>query len=386
MGSPFLAGWARRWQRYGTGAWAVVAKRDGGGQRSQVTPTTVFTVCASVLAVVVLVTFMAKTRVALTLTGIATILALALEHGVARLERGRLPRLAAIALVMTTLLVIVAALALLVIPAAADQLDALVRQWPQLMEELRSSRPIQVLSDRLQALGWARRLEEATPRLATGALPTLLIRAIGGVVGVVISALTVFFLVVFMLTFGGDLIRRGLALVGPEHRMRYVRVFHNVYSATGGYLSGLALICTINATLTTVTLALLGLPYFLPLGIASGFSSLVPYVGPLIAGGVITLLTWATQGIWAAAAALAYFLLYGPLEGNVLAPLVFRRTVHVNPLLVLLAVLFCAELAGIVGAVVAVPVAATLQIISREVLLFRQERRAARTIPPAEPE
>ncbi|GEL69887.1 AI-2E family transporter [Myxococcus virescens] len=364
----------------------MVAERDGGGQRSQVTPTTVFTVCASVLAVVVLVTFVAKTRVALTLTGIATILALALEHGVARLERGRLPRLAAIALVMTALLVVVAALALLVIPAAADQLDALVRQWPQLMAELRSSRLIQVLSDRLQALGWARRLEEATPRLATGALPTLLIRAIGGVVGVVISALTVFFLVVFMLTFGGDLIRRGLTLVGPEHRMRYVRVLHNIYSATGGYLSGLVLICTINATLTTVTLALLGLPYFLPLGIASGFSSLVPYVGPLIAGGVITLLTWATQGIWAAAVALAYFLLYGPLEGNVLAPLVFRRTVHVNPLLVLLAVLFCAELAGIVGAVVAVPVAATLQIIAREVLLFRQERRAARAIHPAEPE
>ena len=57
-----------------------------------------------------------------------------------------------------------------------------------------------------------------------------------------------------------------------------------------------------------------------------------------------------------------------------LAPLVFRRTVHVNPLLILLAVLFCAELAGVIGAVVAVPVVATLQIIVRELLLLRQER------------
>ncbi len=363
----------------------MVTERDGRGQRSQVTPRTVFTVCASVLAMVAFVTLVVKTRVALTLTGIAIILALALEHGVSRLERQRLPRLLAIALVVAALLVVVATLALLVIPAAADQFDALVRQWPQLMEGLRSSRAFQVVSERLQALGWARRLEEATPRLATGALPELLVRAIGGVVGLVGSALTVFFLVVFMLTFGGDLIRKGLTLVGPEHRMRSVRVLHNVYSATGGYLSGLVLICTINATLTTGMLAILGLPYFLPLGIASGFSSLVPYAGPLIAGGIITLLTWATKGTWVAVAALAYFLLYGQLEGNVLAPLVFRRTVHVNPLLILLSVLFCAELAGIVGAVVAVPVAATVQIITREVLLFRQERSASRAAGPAGP-
>lgn len=360
-------------------------ERDGRGQRSQVTPTTVFTVCASVLAVVALVTLVVKTRVALTLTGVAIILALALEHGVSWLERRKLPRLASIATVMTALLLVVATLALLVIPAAADQLDALVRQWPQLVEELRNSRLFRAASERLQALGWARRLEEATPSLATGALPTLVLRAIGGVLGVVVSALTVFFLVVFMLTFGGDLIHKGLTLIGPQHRMRYVRVLRNIYGATGGYLSGLALICTVNATLTTAMLAILGLPYFLPLGIASGLSSLVPYIGPLVTGGLITLLTWATQGTWVALAALIYFLLYGQLEGNVLAPLIFRRTVHVNPLLILLSILFCAELAGVIGAVVAVPVAATVQIITREFLLFRKERGAAPTAGPSGP-
>jgi predicted PurR-regulated permease PerM len=124
-------------------------------------------------------------------------------------------------------------------------------------------------------------------------------------------------------------------------------------------------------------LAVLGVPYFLPLGIASGFSSMVPYAGPVIAGGIITLLTWATGGMWTALGVLVYFVLYGQLEGNLLAPLIFRRTVHVNPLIVLLAVLFCAELAGVVGAVVAVPVAAAAQIVTREVLLFRRERRAS---------
>lgn len=361
----------------------MAAERDGVGQRSQVTLKTAFTVCFAVLAVAALVLLVVRTQVALTLTGVAALLALALEHAVQRLERLGLRRMLAITVVMLGLLVALGTLALLLVPAATEQVDALVVQWPQLWKELRESQLIQALGERLRNLGWTRVLEE-TPKLASGkTLPELVMLAIGGAVGLAGSALTVFFLVGFMLAFGGGLLKRLLDLARPEHRLRYVRVLRNVYRATGGYLSGLTLICCINATLTTTVLATLGVPYFLPLGIMSGFSSMVPYAGPLIAGAFITLLTWATGGMWLALGVLTWFVLYGQLEGNVLAPLVFRRTVHVNPLIVLLAVLFCAELGGVVGALVAVPVAAAAQIITRELLLFRQERRAAVSrVPP----
>nr|WP_253906107.1 AI-2E family transporter [Corallococcus exiguus] len=348
--------------------------------KSQVSPRTVFTVCLVVLGVMVLVVLVAKTRVALTLTGIAALIALSLEHGVSRLEKRGLKRWLAIAVVLFGLFVATVALGLLVIPDLVTQVDALVTQWPHLWKQMRGTGILRALNQRLQSLGWNERLEEATPALA-GPLPALLMSAIGGVVGLLGGILTVFFLVVFMLVFGGGVLKRLLDLARPDHRMRYVRVLRNVYSATGGYLSGITLICAINATLTTTMLAVLGMPFYLPLGVASGFSSLVPYAGPIIAGGIITLLTLATGGLWKALAVFIYFLLYGQLEGNVMAPLVFKRTVHVNPLVTLLAVLFCVELAGIVGAVVAVPVAATLQIIVREVLLFRQERRAAAVLP-----
>ncbi|MBJ6760453.1 AI-2E family transporter [Myxococcaceae bacterium JPH2] len=354
----------------------MVAEHETTRPRSQVTPRTVYTVCFTALSVLVLVALVMRTRMSLTLVGIAALLSLALEHGVSWLERHKLRRGLAIAVVLTAALLVLAALALLVIPAAVSQVDALVQQWPTLWNELREARALRVVNQRLRNLGWAQRLEQATPELA-GTLPSLLARAIGGLVGVLGGALSVFFLVVFMLSFGGGLLRRALDLAGPEHRRRYVRVMRNIYRATGGYLSGITLICTINATLTTTFLAVLGMPFFLPLGIASGFSSLVPYAGPIVAGGFITLLTWTTGGLFKAITVLAYFLLYGQLEGNVLAPLVFKRTTHVNPLVTLLAVLFCAELGGVVGAVVAVPVAATAQIIAREVLLFRQERRDA---------
>ncbi|MCP3136617.1 AI-2E family transporter [Pyxidicoccus xibeiensis] len=359
-------------------------ERDTVGQRSQVTLKTAFTVCFAVLTVAALVVLVMRTQVALTLTGIAALLALALEHAVSWLERKRLPRMLAIVLVMLGLLLVLGALALLVVPAAVAQVDALVLQWPQLWRELRESHVFRLASERLHNLGWTRRMEETTPQLPTGTtLPDLVMLAIGGAVGLAGGALTVFFLVGFMLAFGGGLLKRLLDLSRPEHRLRYVRVLRNVYRATGGYLSGLTVICAINATLTTLVLAVMGVPYFLPLGIASGFSSMVPYAGPLIAGAFITLLSWATGGMWLALGVLTWFVLYGQLEGNVLAPLVFRRTVHVNPLIVLLAVLFCAELAGVVGALVAVPVAAAAQIITREVLLFRHERRAALSrVPP----
>ncbi|QSQ21051.1 AI-2E family transporter [Pyxidicoccus parkwayensis] len=362
----------------------MAAEHEVGRHRSQVTLKTVFTVCFAVLGVVALVALVIRTTVALTLTGIAILIALALEHGVSWLEKKGLRRGLGIALVMLGLLTVLVALALLVIPAAVDQVEALVVQWPHLWQEVRESRLFQLMSSRLSGLGFPRKPEEAASHLAGEAsLPKLVVRAIGSVVGVAGGALTVFFLVGFMLAFGGGMLKRMLDLTGPEHRLRYVRVLRNVYRATGGYLAGLSLICTVNATLTTTMLAVLGVPYFLPLGILSGFSSMVPYAGPVIAGSFITLLTWATGGLWMALGVLVYFVLYGQLEGNVLAPLVFRRTVHVNPLVVLLAVLFCAELAGVVGAVVAVPVAATAQIITREVLSFRKERkRKVKVLPP----
>src|SRR5262249_9953681 len=74
---------------------------------------------------------------------------------------------------------------------------------------------------------------------------------------------------------------------------------------------------------------------------------------------------------------LSYFLLYGQLEGNVLGPFVFRRTVHLDPLVTLLGVLFLAELLGIAGAVVAVPAVALAQIVVRELIAARRDRVSA---------
>jgi predicted PurR-regulated permease PerM len=351
------------------------------GHPSQVTLKTAFTVCFAALAVVALAVLLVEAQVALLLTGIAALIAIALNHLVVLLMRARLKRGLAIGLVLAALLGILTTVALLVIPSALAQGQALLEEAPTFVDEFVASRFFQRLDARFHLLEGLEKQGRDPTGLASGALPPLL-RAVSGVFSLLGALITILFLVVFMLVFGPGLVQRMVALSIPERRARYERVLSKVYSATGGYLAGLTFICSINATLATTFLAIIGVPFFLPLGLASGFSSMVPYAGPIVAGSAITLLTLATGGAWKATAAAIYFILYGQLEGNVLAPLVFRRTVHINPLLTLFAVICFVEMAGIVGALLAVPVVAAAQIIARELLLIRRERLGARVPPP----
>jgi putative heme transporter len=360
---------------------AVAGINSSMGHPSQVTLKTAFTVCFAMLAVVALAVLLVKAQVALILTGIAALIAIALNHLVVVLVRARLKRGVAIGLVLAVLLCILATVALLVIPSALAQGQALIEEAPTLVDKALGSRYFQRLDARFHILEHLEHQSRDTTKLASGALPPLL-HAVSGVFSLVGALLTILFLTVFMLVFGPGLVQRMVALTLPERRERYERVLSKVYTATGGYLAGLTLICTINAILTTTFLAIIAVPFFLPLGIASGFSSMVPYAGPIVAGGTITLLTLAMGGAWKALAAFIYFILYGQLEGNVLAPLVFKHTVHINPLITLFAVVCFVEMAGIVGALLAVPVMAAAQIIARELLLLRQERLSAQVRRP----
>ncbi|MES1208272.1 MAG: AI-2E family transporter [Pseudomonadota bacterium] len=360
---------------------------------SQVTLKTVFTVCLGILIVVALVMAAVHSVLAITLTCAALMLAIALEHGVQMLVRRRVKRSPAIAVVALSLMGAFTGLGFTLIPPAVSQGKALVHNAPGLIRTARGSAWFQRLDDRFQVADRIKELEQNSAKVLEGAA-TPLLAAVGGVLSFVGAAITIFFLTIFMLVFGGRLIKAALAEARPERRPIYDTLLAKIYQSIGGYLGGLTLICAINATLTTVFLAINRMPFFLPLGILSGLSSMIPYAGPFITGAFISVLALATGGLWHGVASGIYFVLYGQLEGNVLGPLIFRRTVHVNPLVVTLSILFLGEIAGVVGAIAAVPLIATLQIVLRELLLARREhlalqraaeRDAARPPPPPPP-
>lgn len=342
-------------------------------QSSQVSAKTVFTVCFTVLMVTALVYFVLKTTVSLVLTLGAVMVAIALDHAVKLLTRRGLKRSLSIAVVVVVLLAVGVGLGLLLIPPAINQGRALVAEAPLLWEKLQHTRFFLALNARFDVQEQLRQGSQG----ATGAINPVL-SAVGGILRVLGGLVTLLFLTIFVLVFGPDLKNSALAELEPESQERYERIVANIYRSVGGYLEGLLGICSLNALATTVFLAITRMPFFLPLGLLSGASSLVPYAGPLVVGSMITLLALITGGLWKAVATAVYFILYGQLEGNVLGPLVYRRTAHVNPLVTLLSIVFLAEFMGVAGAVIAVPLAAVAQVVVRELLSLRKARQAER--------
>jgi putative heme transporter len=336
---------------------------------SQVTLKTVFTVCFGVLAVTALVFFLLRTQVAVTLTLGASLVAVAMNHAVEVLTRRRVRRNWAVLVVIFGLLALGAGLSIMLVPPIVTQAKAFIAETPALWQKIQHTRAFLALDARFD-LG--AQLRESMPA-AAGALAPLL-TAVGSIFRTAAAFVTLLLLAIFMLLFGRNLVAAMLAEASPLNRKRYERIVEKVYASVGGYVGGVIAICSINATLTTVFLAITGMAFFLPLGILSGISSAVPYAGPLVAASTITLLALVTEGPVKAVITGIYFILYGQLEGNVLSPLIFRRTVHINPLVTTLAILFMAELMGLPGAIIAVPAAATAQIVVREIVSLRKEQ------------
>ena len=141
-----------------------------------------------------------------------------------------------------------------------------------------------------------------------------------------------------------------------------------VSRAFSGYVYGTLVRMSVIGTLSGIGLAILQVPYALLLGALAALTELIPYIGPWISGSISVMLALVAVGPAKALEVAILFLLVFELEGNVVQPLVLSHTVHVDPLLVIVAVLVGISLLGIIGAVLAVPLAAGAQVVVVQVL------------------
>src|SRR5215207_353645 len=223
------------------------------------------------------------------------------------------------------------------------------------------------------------------PNRLGGAAGTL--RDVGlGIVNSVFALITILVLTAFLLGSGRSWTDALIASRPPEQRERLHRSLDNMASAVGGYVAGALTIAVIAGVATYIVLAILGVPFKGPLAVLAGLFSLIPLVGATIAAvliGIVTLfedfptatIIWT---IWAIA--------YQQLENHLLQPQIQKRTVNVHPLITILAVLFGGTLLGILGAIVAIPVAASIQILLREYVDMRTlSIKSPEAPPPAAP-
>jgi predicted PurR-regulated permease PerM len=145
-----------------------------------------------------------------------------------------------------------------------------------------------------------------------------------------------------------------------------------VYRTVGGYVTGNLLISVIAGVSTGIVLLIVGVPYAVALGLIVAILDLVPLAGATIAGIIIAIVAF-LHSIVAGIVVVAYFIVYQQVENHVLQPVVYGRTVQLSPLAVLISVLIGAELAGVLGALAAIPVAGTLQVLLADFLRHRSQ-------------
>lgn len=331
-----------------------------------------------VVGVVLCLYLMYRLRRPITWVLISLFLAVALSPGVNFLNR-YVRRGLAIAGVYVAMLGAIVALGLLLIPPIIGQINKLGDHAPQYAQDVQ---------DYVNKDKTLRKLESdynITGKIKTEAakLPAKLGNAAGllkdvgfGIVNSLFALVTILVLTAFILGSGPRWREAFLELQPPDRRERVDRILERMANAVSSYVMGAFTVSFIDGLAAFVVLTILGVPFAAPLAIVMGTLSLIPLIGATIGAVIVGIVTVFSGNfptdtiIWS-----VYAILYQQFENNVVQPMVQRRTVRVHPFVVLVSVLFGASLLGVLGALVAIPVAASIEILLREWWQYRQEQR-----------
>jgi predicted PurR-regulated permease PerM len=338
-------------------------------------PRAIVIVLGIILAAVVMIGVIQAARGILIWIFVAIFLATALNPAVEALQRrGVARRGLAVAMVFVGAIVLIIAIGATIIPTIVAQVNDFVDAVPGYVEDLTAGRG---------RLGFLEREYHITERvqeaISEGGASKLLgfsgtaLAVTKGVVTAVVATLTIAFLTLFMLLEGPAWVERFYALMPEEKQPRWRKVGHDIYRTIGGYVTGNLTISLIAGLASTAVLVVLDVPYAVALGLLVAILDLIPLAGATIAAilvSTIAFLDSTTSGV----IVLIFFVVYQQLENHVLQPVVYGRTVQLSPLAVLIAVLIGAELAGVIGALAAIPVAGAFQVILVDWLRYRRAR------------
>jgi predicted PurR-regulated permease PerM len=301
---------------------------------------------------------------------IALVLAVGLSPFVDRLTDRGVRRGWAVLIVAASLLILFAGFITAIAQPLADQTTGLIDSLPQHLQQLSHNSTIERLDAKYNVVG---RLQKTFSQADFAQMIA------GGILGfgtfLISSVFKTFTVIVLTLYFLGSLpsIKQGVyALVPGSRRERVELLGDEVLGRIGGYVSGAVLVAAMAALAALAMLASLDIPYMLPLALLIGLTDLVPLIGATFGALIVVLVTLFDSPTKAIVAGL-FFIVYQQFENYILQPRVMRRTVDVAPLLTILAALIGAALLGVLGALIAVPFAAAIQLLVTEVLYPRQD-------------
>lgn len=280
------------------------------------------------------------------------------------MRRG-LKRGLAVGVVFLLMILAVTGVGLAIVPVVTEQIDGLIKNAPQWLDLLSKSKTLDELDERYDFIKKAQDYVQD---------PALAQKAFGGILGVgkvvanaLFSAFTILILTLYFLASLPTVKRAAYSLVPASRRNRVSILGDEVLGRVGGYVSGQFLVAACAGIFMFIFLQIVGLgEYAVALAIVVMFTAFIPMVGGLI-GVVLVALIGFTAGLWIGIACLIYGIVYQQVENYVVAPRIMRRAVDIPGAVTVIAALLGGALLGVVGALLAIPTAAAILLIIREV-------------------
>lgn len=330
-----------------------------------------------VLVALVIGAAVSQTATILTYVGIALFVALGLDPIVRILMRRNIPRPFAVSIVVAGFLATIALFLLAVIPAVVQEAGKLIARIPEIVETVTGSQFVALLDSRADGIvskavdNGLEYLMDSTnwPSLVGGVLQVG-IGLLGGVVGLIIVViLSVYFMASLegMKTYTGKLVK-------ASKRERFLMLTDQVTLSVGRWVIGQVAVALLHAFMLFLFLTIIQAPFALLLGSISFFIAIIPLIGSTTAG-VLTATVLLFTAPELVLPVVIYYLIYLQLEAYIIGPRVMKKAVSVPASLVVIAALMGGTLLGILGAVVAIPLAASVLLIVREVWMPRQEAK-----------
>ena len=333
---------------------------------------TVVRVVLTVVGVLLLLYAAYFVRSILILVLIAAFLAAGLDPAVRRLEGWGLSRGLAVAAIFIAAVLFITGFALAVVPPHVKQVTSFATDLPQYIQNLADENP--------RIAQWAE--ENDIPsrlREAVNNVPSLIGSSFGSVLGIagsvlaaLFNALTVLVLTIYFLSSLSRIRTGSLRLVPKSRRERVSQLMDPILEKIGGYIAGQVAVALVAGVLAFIFLALVGVPYPVALALWVTIAALIPLVGATL-GAIPAVIVAFFASLTLGIATLVYFLVYQQIENYIIAPRVMTKAVDVSPAAVLLSALIGGSLLGFVGALMAIPAAASLKLITQEIVVPRAE-------------
>lgn len=323
-----------------------------------------------ILGVVLGLIFLYLVRDILLILFIAFIIASAITPLVDKLEDRKIPRVLSLIGVYIILLGVIVLVVMLIIPPVTTQLGQLASNIPYYYQEV-SGWLANADASSQAALGLQDMLQNWTSNLGQGV--SGIFSFLGSFMGVMVGAF-LSLVIAFYMSLQKDSVKKFVRSVTPKKYQPYaIQLTRRIQEKMGAWITGQLVLCLVIGVLAYVSLLIMGIKYALVLALFAGMTEIIPYIGPWIGAVPAVFLGFLQSPVLGLIVLIVYIVVIQQLENSVVVPVVMKKAVGLNPIITIIAIAIGGQLAGVAGAIIAIPLAVVISIVLKDIVEFNKE-------------